>query len=112
MKKALPGPKVQKLAPLNLKARLLNQISQVLTELEGDPDCTWPQRMQAINIVGRLILAYEGKDEENDAGATVRKYAASFQAKNAASGGKAPARVLATNREYLALDPDDPDPAA
>jgi hypothetical protein len=125
MAKSKPQPVAfppENLDPFRINARLLNQISKLLDQLE-DPhnaaEITIPQRINALIAVGRVQIMFDrlrkASDDRSNSGAAVRKYAQAFQA-NAARGraaftrpGAEPAGVDEDDPDYLdALDDDKP----
>ena len=72
--------------PLKLKVRLYLQIGELLRQLEDDdsPDgepITIRERTAALTAIGRLqnVLIDKGKDDDDLAGSSVRKYEAAFK---------------------------------
>ena len=93
------------LDPLNVNGRLYEQVSKLLDQL-AKPSVTLRERTMALAAIARIQQIFvklrdENREPEN-AGSTVRKYAASFQA-NAARGR---ARL---SRPQPAPEPDDDD---
>ena len=84
--------------PLNVNARLYNQIGRLLDDLESadrDEMMTMPQRISALIAVGRILTIFQtlrrGVDD-GSSGSAVRKYAAAFARPDAARWGKNRAR--------------------
>jgi hypothetical protein len=110
------------LDPKAINARLYNQVSELLAQLENNGDITIRERIAALMAIGRLqtiFLALRLKDKQDDpnAGTTVRKYATAFKAHDT-SRRKAAARANAaaeaadiTGDDLLSLTEDDNDDA-
>jgi hypothetical protein len=71
--------------PLQINARLYNQIGKLLDDLESadrDEVMTTPQRIQALIAVGRVLTIFaalrKGDYDYGNSGSAVRKYAAAF----------------------------------
>jgi hypothetical protein len=85
--------------PLNINARLYNQIGRLLDDLEAadrDDTCTFPQRLNALIAVGRIQVIFAALKkaearESNNAGSAVRRYSAAFAKTYGARGRKASA---------------------
>jgi hypothetical protein len=108
----MPKIKISKKPEVNipeLRGKILSLMNEVLDEVRIDPEITWPQKVSALNVCGRLVpvMMKAFSDEPDVAGATVRKYAQAFR-ENATGGGKA-----RSGRPTLAIDnepgPNDPD---
>lgn len=97
---------------LNVNGRLYKQISDLLHQLESDPNITVRERIAALVAVGRVQTIFVGLRKENkddpDAGSAVRKYASAFS-KNATGRGKKTARAAAASDDFDAGDWDDDD---
>ena len=119
--------------PLNVNARLYNQVSKLLDDMEAPPPVrkkvgrlkkgevaepveeplTLRERIAALTAISRIQIGFvtlraEGQDDEHERGSAVRKYAAAFQ--NA--GGRRKARGAAAAAEPAGDDDfsggDDP----
>lgn len=94
--------------PLNLKIRLYVQIGELLHVLEAgegdDGPVTLRERVAALTAIGRLqnLLIDKAKDDDENAGSAVRKYARAFT--NGARGRKkiagSPAKLISSDREW------------
>lgn len=84
--------------PLNVNARLYNQIGKLLDDLESadrDDMMTMPQRISALIAVGRILTIFQSLRkgvDDGSGGSAVRKYAAAFARPDAARGRKAASR--------------------
>ena len=102
------------LDPKNINARLYNQVSALLDQLESE-EISLKERVAALVAIGRLQtiflnLRLKGEKDES-AGSTVRKYASAFQAHDARRR-KAIARAVEDDTDgddLLGLDGDDED---
>ena len=110
--------------PLNVNARLYNQIGKLLDDMEKadrDETMTFPQRINALIAVGRVQVMFAGlrkaeARESGSAGSTVRKYSAAFARADAARRRKVAARSSADDSTVIELvstgrDPTDDDDA-
>lgn len=75
------------LDPKSINARLYNQVSELLTQLETG-DVAIKERIAALVAIGRLQtiflnLRLKGEKDESAAGSSVRKYSTAFQAHDA-----------------------------
>lgn len=68
--------------PLQLKVRLYAQVGELLHQLEGatDEPITVRERIAALVAIGRLqdLLLEKAKDDDENAGSAIRKYASAF----------------------------------
>lgn len=104
------------LDPDNVNARLYNQVSELLKQLETKTTVTLRERVTALVAIARiqtifLTLRQKGdKDDADTAGSSVRKYTSAFQAHDARRR-KAIARAAAADDDGddLGLDLDDDD---
>lgn len=76
------------LDPKSINARLYNQVSELLTQLETGEHVTLKERIAALVAIGRmqvifLNLRLKDKADDTAAGSTVRKYTTAFQAHDA-----------------------------
>jgi hypothetical protein len=85
--------------PLQIKVRLYIQIGEVLRQLENNEgtdgeQVTIRERIAALTAIGRLqsVLIDKGKDDDDIAGSSVRKYESAF--KNGARGRKRAVRSV------------------
>lgn len=72
------------LDPKNINARLYNQVSELLTQLESS-EVSLKERIAALVAIGRmqvifLNLRLKDKSDEPTTGSAVRKYSTAFQA--------------------------------
>lgn len=71
--------KVKKLDPLNIPIRLYRQVGELLTQLEQGENITLRERVQALIAVGRLMVIFDKRDDDDEhAGSTARKYQSAF----------------------------------
>lgn len=83
---------VKQADPHNLHARVMKQIAAILDALETEDNISWAQRLQAVNVMGRLIFADEkarAGEPTGDAGSAVRAYSQVFEKKAAGAGRRA-----------------------
>lgn len=76
----------------NLHARIMKQIAAILDALETEANITWAQRLQAVNVMGRLVFADEREQKLSvpaDTGSSVRKYSEAFKGETARAGRRA-----------------------
>lgn len=77
--------------PLQVNARLYNQVSELLKQLETGEHITIRERFQAMTAIARIQYVFVTLRKEKishvDAGSSVRKYAKEFE-QNAARGRK------------------------
>jgi hypothetical protein len=81
--------------PLDVDGRLYRQVAKLLDQLEaegGDEEVSIRERIMALAAIARIRIAYTkiAADGDENAGTTVRKYAAAFAAN--AAGGRGTAR--------------------
>jgi hypothetical protein len=103
---SLPKPPSSNLSdPLQVNARLYNQVSELLEQLETGEHVTLRERFQALTAIARIQYVFVSLRKEKvanvDAGSSVRKYAEEFQ-QNAARGRKKIARA-----DRAKSEPDD-----
>lgn len=106
--------------PLNVNARLYNQIARLLDDLEAadaEDRMTIPQRIAALIAVGRIQIMFANLRKhvhDGSAGSEVRKYAAAFARPHAVSSGKGGSRSAIPIPIPIddGSDPDDGDDAA
>lgn len=124
-KKAEVTPLRKALDPHNINARLQNQVSELLRQLEEGEHVTLRERYMSLTAIGRIQVMFvslrKEKADEPDRGSAVRKYAAAFEANDArrrtARAGSIEA-VRAEDDEIAALaglnddGADDDEPAA
>lgn len=100
--------------PLNVNARLYNQIAALLDELEAKPKKGGSpigirERIAALIAIGRIQTIFVGLRKESgsgrNAGSSVRKYASAF--KDANRGRKASGRRAAVAAADDDFEPDD-----
>jgi hypothetical protein len=88
------------LDPLNINARLYNQVSELLGQLEHSGEkVTLKERIAAMIAIARIQTVFmtmrlKGEKDESTTGSAVRKYAGAFQAHDARRR-KATARAAA-----------------
>jgi hypothetical protein len=112
---------VAKLDPHNIRARVFNQVSALLTQLEErDTDhVTMKERIAALVAISRIeqiyfMLRLKEQPANEQSGSTVRKYASAFE--NA--GGRRKTGTGATEPEpddwfeHTDRDDDIPDPSS
>lgn len=85
--------------PLNVDARLYEQVSLLLDQLQ-DPGVSIRERIMALAAIARIRISYvklNDNQDSADAGSTLRKYSEAF-ANNAITGrGKRPRRATAAD---------------
>lgn len=87
----LPNPAPTPADPLNVNARLYQQISVLLEQMEdknADKKLTIRERIAALTAIGRIQVLFVGLRKERSSvgsGASVKKYTGAFA--HAASGG-------------------------
>lgn len=92
-----------------LRKRIMHQVGAILTALETEPNITWAQRLQAVNVLARLIFAEEkgAAGEPGDAGAAVKLYSQAFEGKAAGTGRRANTARSKPKPIAIELDTDD-----
>ena len=89
--------------PLQVNARLYNQVSELLAQLETAEHVTLRERFQALTAIARIQYLFVGLRKEKvadvDAGSAVSKYAKTFK-QDAARGRKKIARPTARARAW------------
>jgi hypothetical protein len=101
MKKAAKTEPV-KIDPHNIRPRVMNQVSVLLTQLETGEHTTMRERVQALVAISRIeqiyfMLAMKEKPPDDRSGSTVKKYATAFSAD-------------AISRRKTGTGPDDTEP--
>jgi hypothetical protein len=100
--------------PLKVHDRLYAQIGKLLDDLENQVEITFPQRLNALIAVGRILTIFAtlrraaARDNDTVAGSAVREYAAAFANANA-SGRRAPGAGTAADYRAEATDFDGGD---
>ena len=107
------------LDPQNINARLYNQVSELLTQLETGKSITLKERVAALVAIGRiqtifLALRIKGEKDESNVGSSVRKYATAFQThdarrRKAVAGPTADDDADADGDDLLRLGDEDDD---
>ena len=96
------------LDPKNINARLYNQVSHLLDQLETGDTVTLKERIAALVAIGRiqtifLNLRLKGDKDEPAEGSSIRKYTTAFQAHDTRRR-KAVARAAATELDDPGVD--------